>query len=40
MGWRQEVKKLKDKAGQHEKERTDENAGQVIIPPTFFLPLD
>lgn len=35
VGWRQEVKELEDKAGERAKERTDENAGQVIIPPTF-----
>lgn len=38
MGWRQEVKKLSDKSGQRKKERTDEKAGRVIIPPTSFLP--
>lgn len=33
-GW----KKSEDKAGEQEKEGTDENAGQVIIPPTSFVP--
>lgn len=38
VGWREEVKKLEDKAGEQKKEGTDENAGQVIIPPTSFVP--